>query len=372
MFSVKQAAAHVMDVVGVAVVGEADGHRRLERRRCELRDLQPVESAPGNADHSDRARAPGLARDPVDHLHPVVEFGLGILVLHEAVRVAVAADIDTHAGIAVARQPGMGEFVALQRSVPAPVGQVFQYRRNRPRRRHRRGSQIRAASRVPSRISIQTGSRTRHGSFASVLLATTALADTTATAVTDLNLRAGPGPMHEVVSVIPEGASVTVDACIEASNWCQVRHDGTDGWAFADYLQTELAAAPEPLVLSAPEARTEIRIIEEHETGARTGAGGAAGAIVGAILGGPPGALLGAAAGLSAGAMIEPSDRVVTYVRENPVETVYLDGEVVVGAGLPEAVTLQPVPESDLTYAYVNTVPVLVEPQERRIVYIHR
>jgi uncharacterized protein YgiM (DUF1202 family) len=210
------------------------------------------------------------------------------------------------------------------------------------------------------------------GSFASVLLATTALADTTATAVTDLNLRAGPGPMHEVVSVIPEGASVTVDACIEASNWCQVRHDGTDGWAFADYLQTELAAAPEPLVLSAPEARTEIRIIEEHETGARTGAGGAAGAIVGAILGGPPGALLGAAAGLSAGAMIEPSDRVVTYVRENPVETVYLDGEVVVGAGLPEAVTLQPVPESDLTYAYVNTVPVLVEPQERRIVYIHR
>lgn len=208
------------------------------------------------------------------------------------------------------------------------------------------------------------------GSFACVLLATTALAETTATATTDLNLRAGPGPMHEVVSVIPEGGSVTVDACIEASNWCQVRHDGTDGWAYGAYLETEIAA--EPLALTAPQARTEIRIIEEHETGARTGAGGAAGAIVGAILGGPPGALLGAAAGLGAGAMFEPSSRVVTYIRENPVETVYLDGEVVVGAGLPETVTLQPVPESDLTYAYVNTVPVIVEPQERRIVYIHR
>jgi hypothetical protein len=208
------------------------------------------------------------------------------------------------------------------------------------------------------------------GSLASILLAMPAFAETSATATTDLNLRAGPGPMHEVVSVIPEGGSVTVEACIDASNWCQVRRDGTEGWAYGAYLEIEVAA--EPRALTAPEARTEIQIIEERETGARTGAGGAAGAIAGAILGGPPGALLGAAAGMSAGALTEPSSRVITYIRENPVEPVYLEGEVVVGAGLPETVTLQPVPESDLTYAYVNAVPVIVEPQERRIVYIYR
>lgn len=207
------------------------------------------------------------------------------------------------------------------------------------------------------------------GSLAGLLLATTALAETTATATTDLNLRAGPGPMHDVLSVIPAGGSVAVDGCLNEANWCQVRHDGTEGWAYGAYLEID---AEEPLTLSAPAARTEIRIIEERETGAVTGAGGAVGAIAGAIIAGPPGALLGAAAGLGAGAMVEPSSRVVTYIRENPVETVYLDGEVVVGAGLPETVTLIPVPESEFAYAYVNRVPVLVEPRERRIVYIYR
>jgi hypothetical protein len=207
-------------------------------------------------------------------------------------------------------------------------------------------------------------------SLGGMLLATTAFAETTATATADLNLRAGPGPMHEVLSVIPAEGSVTVEGCIEESNWCQVRHDGTEGWAYGAYLETEVEA--EPVALSAPAARTEIRIIEERETGATTGAGGIAGAIAGAIIAGPPGALVGAAAGFGAGALAEPSSRVVTYIRENPVEPVYLTGEVVVGAELPETITLQPVPESEYRYAYVNTVPVIVEPEGRRIIYIPR
>ena len=39
---------------------------------------------------------------------------------------------------------------------------------------------------------------------------------------------------------------------------------------------------------------------------------------------------------------------------------------------LPEAVTLNTVPQSDYRYAYVNGVPVVVDPAERRVVHIVR
>jgi hypothetical protein len=56
----------------------------------------------------------------------------------------------------------------------------------------------------------------------------------------------------------------------------------------------------------------------------------------------------------------------------NPVNQVYLNGEVVVGAGLPDDVTLTPVPDYQYQYAYVNGQQVLVEPQTRRVTYIYR
>ena len=62
----------------------------------------------------------------------------------------------------------------------------------------------------------------------------------------------------------------------------------------------------------------------------------------------------------------------MTYVRTNEVEPVYLDGEVVVGAGLPDTVEIRPIPEYDYNYVYVNRQPVLVEPESRRIVYVIR
>lgn len=207
------------------------------------------------------------------------------------------------------------------------------------------------------------------GALAASLLASTAYAETSATATAELNLRAGPGPSHEILGVIPEGGSVSVQGCLEASNWCEVAHDGTDGWAYGDYLETEFEA--EPVAISAPQVRSEIRVIEHEDAGANVIGGGTVGAVVGALVGGPFGAAVGAAVGMGAGGLA-PRATTVTYVQENPVEPVYLDGEVVVGAGLPEAVILQPVPESEFRYAYVNGVPVIVEPTERRIVQIVR
>ena len=48
-----------------------------------------------------------------------------------------------------------------------------------------------------------------------------------------------------------------------------------------------------------------------------------------------------------------------------------LDGEVVVGAGIPQEVELIAVPETEFSYAYINGVPVLVN-ADRSIVRIVR
>ena len=101
-----------------------------------------------------------------------------------------------------------------------------------------------------------------------------------------------------------------------------------------------------------------------------TAAGVAGGAAVGAVVGGPVGAIVGAIAGGAAGTAIDPPQTVRTYVVEQPGEPVMLEGEVVVGAGLPDVVQLQPVPDYEYSYAYVNGQRVLVDPGTRRIVYI--
>ncbi|MES2845660.1 MAG: DUF1236 domain-containing protein [Pseudomonadota bacterium] len=205
------------------------------------------------------------------------------------------------------------------------------------------------------------------------LSAVTAQAATEATAWTDLNLRAGPGPMYEIIGVIPANAAVSVEGCTEGgSQWCRVTVDGTTGWAAGNYLTATFDSNVVPLTEA---DATVVGTVTYEDEGDAVVAGGASGAIAGAVVGGPVGAIVGAAIGAGAGGVAEaitPDERIITYVRETPAEPVYLEGEVVVGAGIPDPVALQPVPESTFSYAYVNGVPVLVENDTRRIVYIVR
>lgn len=202
---------------------------------------------------------------------------------------------------------------------------------------------------------------------AGLFLASSAYAQTTATAATDLNLRAGPGPTYEILAVIPVAQSVTVDGCLDVSNWCRVAFGEINGWASGDYL-TAMVEAP---IYTYRERLAVPTVTYEPSTGGTLG-GGAAGAIAGGLLGGPLGAIIGAGIGMGVGAAAAPEERVTTYVRSNPVDPIYLDGEVVVGAGIPDTVTLNEVPESEYYYAYINGVPVLVEREQRRVVYIVR
>lgn len=66
-----------------------------------------------------------------------------------------------------------------------------------------------------------------------------------------------------------------------------------------------------------------------------------------------------------------PPRSVRTYVTTNPLDPVYLEGNLTVGAGIPGDIELSTVPNYRYQYVYVNDRPVLVDPATRRIVYVY-
>lgn len=207
--------------------------------------------------------------------------------------------------------------------------------------------------------------------LAVTLMSSGAYAQSNVMAYTDLNLRAGPGPQFAILGVIPANGEVEVEGCLEVASWCKVQYDGIDGWASGDYLTTIVDSAPIAIYPNRTTVPVKTIVYTETDSGA-TVAGGFTGAIAGAMIAGPVGAVVGGVMGLGAGAAVDPGPTVKSYVLQNPREVIYVDGEVVVGAGLPETVMLSEIPETTYSYAYINGVPVVVEREGRRIVQIIR
>jgi len=195
--------------------------------------------------------------------------------------------------------------------------------------------------------------------MAAAVLSQPASATIVASATTPLNIRSGPGPQYSVIGAIPDNGQATVTGCIEASLWCQVSYNGTQGWAYSQYLDTIVSGR----TLAVRERVRELPVLTYSVPPATVGAVTTLPAprIVGEFVA-PAGAPISLA----------PPPTVRTYVTANPVQPVYLNGEVVEGVGLPDTVVLTPVPDYEYQYAYVNGVPVLVEPQTRRVTYIYR
>jgi uncharacterized protein YraI len=188
-----------------------------------------------------------------------------------------------------------------------------------------------------------------------------------ATATADLNIRGGPGPHYPVIGVIGVNEQAQVEGCLEQENWCQVTHDGTQGWSSASYLAMDQGG--QQMVVGSVQGGAVPTVSYNEAAGATAGAAG--GAIIGALVGGPVGAAVGGAIGAGVGAA-NPPQQVRTYVQSNQPEPVYLEGEVVVGAGVPQEVTLRTIPDYDYHYAVVNGQTVLIDPQTRQIVYVYR
>jgi uncharacterized protein YraI len=197
-----------------------------------------------------------------------------------------------------------------------------------------------------------------------------ALAATSTVAVTDLNVRSGPGPEYPVVGLVGAGQQAIVTGCIQGSKWCSVDNGG---WVYSDYLTADVSGSA--VILTERPAAVEVPTVTyEPPKGGAVAGGVATGAVAGALIGGPVGAAVGAVAGGAVGATViqPPPEEVRTYVTTNTVDPIYLDGEVVVGAGLPETVALAEIPNYEYRYVYLNGQPVLVEPQSRKIVYVLR
>ena len=203
------------------------------------------------------------------------------------------------------------------------------------------------------------------------LTATTALASTDATATTDLNMRSLPDPRGAIVDVIPAEAMVSVESCTTDAAWCKVMYDGKEGWAYSPYLTASVDSQPVVLYQNLDQVKVKKVDVSKDEKDTAAAVGGlTAGALAMSAIGGPVAVVGTAIAGAALGSAMVP-EKTVTYVTANPTQTVYVDGEVVVGAGVPEGVTLSAVPDSDYSYVYLNGTPVLVN-SDRQIVRIIR
>jgi len=146
-----------------------------------------------------------------------------------------------------------------------------------------------------------------------------------------LNVRSGPGFQYQVVGQMQAKVPAEITGCIADYSWCSVATGGVTGWASAPYLVTDAGGKPTNLQVSG--AQLGIPVVVEP---------------------------------------VVPAPEVLTYVTQQAVEPVLVNGEVMVGAVLPTAVPVYQVPASPYVYAYVNGQRVLVEPTARRIVYVVR
>ncbi|MER9332213.1 DUF1236 domain-containing protein [Mesorhizobium sp. M0152] len=182
-----------------------------------------------------------------------------------------------------------------------------------------------------------------------------AMADTAVSAVTDLNVRAGPGPQYPVIGVLAAGQSATLSGCMENSKWCTIAEAGGQGWVYSDYVTAEFGGSR--VVLTQRPRTSGIAVVAPPAD-----IGDYSNEYTGAIIAGEP--------------VVDPIPRppaeVRTYVRTHRLDPVYLEGEVVTGATLPDTVELREVPDYRYRYVYVNNQPALIDPDTRRIMYVVR
>ena len=178
-----------------------------------------------------------------------------------------------------------------------------------------------------------------------------------ASAMTPLNIRSGPGPQYAVIGFIPDRGQAMITGCIQGSLWCQVSFNGKQGWAYSQYMTATLSGRS----LAVAEMRDIPPVIYQAPV-TTVGSAVPAPIVTETLVAPQPGAPLA----------LTPPPQVGSYIVSHPVTPAYLNGEVVVGAGVPEDVVLSPVPGSDYDYAYLNSQPVLVEPSTRQVVYVYR
>jgi uncharacterized protein YraI len=199
--------------------------------------------------------------------------------------------------------------------------------------------------------------------FASLLgaafLAGPASALTAVSPTGHLNVRSGPGFQYPVVGQIQANVPAQITGCVTDYSWCAVAlPSGATGWASAPYLVTNATGQPKNLQVAG--AQLGIPTITPVNTGA-------------AVVATPPvGQMVPVPPSVGVVQPIAPPPNVVSYVTMQAIQPVIVNGEVMVGATLPAAAPVYPIPSSPYVFSYVNGQRVLVEPTARKIVYVVR
>ncbi len=191
------------------------------------------------------------------------------------------------------------------------------------------------------------------------LAAGPALAVTASSPTGHLNVRSGPGFQYQVVSQIPANTPAQITGCVSDYSWCAVAlPGGVTGWASAPYLVTSAAGTPKNLQVVG--AQLGIPVVTPANTGAP-------------VVATPPvGAMVPVAPTVGVVQPVAPPPTVLSYMMQQAIQPVLVNGEVMVGAVLPPAMPIYPIPQSPYLYSYVNGQRVLVEPTARQIVYVAR
>ncbi len=115
--------------------------------------------------------------------------------------------------------------------------------------------------------------------------------------------------------------------------------------------------------------QTTTVVTKRGNTG--TGVGAVGGTATGAVVGGPVGAVVGGVVGAVAGHTADPPVEVKTYVRTQHVEAVPYDGQIVVGAVLPDTVKEYDIPRYErYRWTYINGQRLLIDRKTHKIVSI--
>jgi uncharacterized protein YraI len=200
----------------------------------------------------------------------------------------------------------------------------------------------------------------------------------TAVVRTAVNVRTGPGPEHRVVGVLSAGQRIEVVACTQSRRWCQVSTGNGPGWIYTSYITwsggADVPTLRNPGAVAATPGATGAPVDQDAastSTAPQSPPAAATPQSPAAVAAVPDDEAPRARTPAPAGSATVPPETVRSYVASRPDQSVYLEGQVVVGAGLPPVVPLYEVPGYDYRYAFVNDERVLVD-ANRRIVYVFR
>jgi len=171
----------------------------------------------------------------------------------------------------------------------------------------------------------------------------------TAFATTKLHIRTGPGEQYPISGQMRWNSRGEVSGCTADYMWCHIATPNGIGWASAHYLIEDTAQGTETIEKFG--AQSGIPVV-----------------VPAAVV--PVGTVVRVPAGSELIEAIAPSQDIIAYVATQPVEPLYVTGEIVVGAVLPPEIVLYEVPQSEYQFTFVNGARVLVEVPARKVVYI--